>query len=84
LDLTDYSKENLWQMLVEVVHASVMYPSHKAYTRDTIVVEVPDITPMELAQRLSIPIGEAIVLLVELADKELTARELASQHKVNL
>ena len=84
MDLTDYSKENLWQMLVEVVHASVMYPSHKAYTRDNIIVEAPDITPMELAQRLSIPIGEAIVLLVELADKELTARELASQHKVNL
>ena len=35
MNLDEYSKEKLWQLLVEAVHASVMYPTHKAYTRDT-------------------------------------------------
>jgi hypothetical protein len=57
-------------MLVETVHAAVMYPTHKAYTRDTILIETPNITPQELAQRLDIPIGEAIVILKEIADNQ--------------
>jgi len=69
LDLTNYSKETLWQLLEEAVHASVMYPTHKAYTRDTVLSETPNITPQELAQRLTIPLGEAIVLLKELTEK---------------
>jgi hypothetical protein len=68
LDLNDYSKEDLWELIVEAVHASVMYPTHKAYTRDTVLVETPNITHGELARRLSIPVGEALVLLKELAD----------------
>ncbi|MCL2288535.1 MAG: hypothetical protein FWC33_05120 [Candidatus Bathyarchaeota archaeon] len=69
MDLTNYSKETLWQLLEEAVHASVMYPTHKAYTRDTVLFEAPNITPQELAQRLTIPLGEAIVLLKELTEK---------------
>jgi len=72
LDLADYSKENLWQMLIEAVHASVMYPTHKSYTRDVILKETPNITPIELAQRLNMPLGEAIIILNELADKQKT------------
>ena len=34
MNLDEYTKEKLWQLLVEAVHASVMYPTHKAYTRD--------------------------------------------------
>jgi ribosomal protein S25 len=69
LDLTEYSKEALWQLLEEAIHATVMYPPHKAYTRDTILPETPNITPQELAQRLTIPLGEAIIILKELTDK---------------
>jgi hypothetical protein len=65
----DYTKEKLWQMLVETVHASVMYPSHKAYTRETILHERPDITAQELANRLSVPLGEALIILQELAEE---------------
>jgi ribosomal protein S25 len=65
----EYTKEKLWQMLVETVHASVMYPSHKAYTRETIIQEKPDITPQELANRLNIPLGEALIILQELAEE---------------
>ena len=66
MNLDDYSKEKLWQLLSETAHASVMYPAHKAYTRDTIIPQKPDITATELAERLGMPLGEAIVILNEL------------------
>jgi len=66
VNLEEYSKEKLWQLLVEVVHSSVMFPTRKAYTRDHILPQQPNITPIELAGRLRMPLGEAIVILAEL------------------
>ncbi|MEM3770533.1 MAG: hypothetical protein QXG76_05040 [Candidatus Bathyarchaeia archaeon] len=66
MNFEEYSKEKLWSILVETVHAMVMYPHHKAYTRDVVLHENPDITPSELASRLGIPLGEALVILYEL------------------
>ncbi len=65
----EYIKEKLWSLLVETVHASVMYPTHKAYTRETILQEKPDITATELANRMNMPLGEAIVILRELEEE---------------
>jgi len=62
-------KEKLWPILVETVHASVMYPNHKAYTRETILREKPEIAPSELANRLNMSLGEALVILHELAEE---------------
>ena len=59
-------KEKLWPTLVETVHALTMYAHHKAYTRDTILQETPEMTPVELAVRLKMPLGEALVILHEL------------------
>jgi hypothetical protein len=70
MSLEEYTKEKLWQILVETVHAMVMYPRHKAYTRDVILHEKPDITPQELAARLGIPLGEALVILYELKNEK--------------
>lgn len=67
VNLEEYSKEKLWQLLVETVHASVMFPTRKAYTRDTILPQQPDISALELAGRLGMPLGEAIVILAELS-----------------
>jgi hypothetical protein len=72
MSLEEYMKEKLWPILVETVHASVMYPSHKAYTRDEILREKPDITALELANRLNMPLGEALVILYELAEERKT------------
>jgi CTP-dependent riboflavin kinase len=69
MSLEEYMKEKLWSILVETVHASVMYPSRKAYTRETILREKPEITPVELANRLNMPLGEALVILHELAEE---------------
>ena len=72
MNLDDFTKEKLWTILVETVHAAVMYPSHKAYTRDVILREKPTITSAELAHRLNMPLGEAIVILDEFnAEKQL-------------
>jgi len=73
MDLEEYTKEKLWPILVETVHAMVMYPHHKAYTRDVLLHENPDITPSELASRLSIPLGEALVILYELKNERRSA-----------
>ncbi len=66
MNLEELTKERLWQLLVQTVHSSVMYPTHKAYTRDTILKAKPDITAEELADRLNMPLGEALVVLDEL------------------
>ena len=67
MNLDEYSKEKLWQLLVEAVHASVMYPTHKAYTRDSILPQKAVLTASELAERLGMPLGEALVILDELS-----------------
>ena len=69
MSVEEYMKEKLWPVLVETIHASVMYPSHKAYTREMILQEKPDITASELASRMSMPLGEALVILHELAEE---------------
>jgi hypothetical protein len=67
MSVEEYMREKLWPVLVETVHALVMFPNHKAYTRAVILREKPDIMFLELAIRLGVPVGEAIVILYELA-----------------
>ena len=69
MNFEEYTKEKLWPILIETVHALVMYPNHKSYTREAILNEKPEIMPAELAARLKIPFGEALVILYELAEE---------------
>lgn len=64
-----YTDDKLWLILVETVHANVMYPTHKAYTRDVLLREKPEISVDELACGLNLPLGEAIVILYELSEQ---------------
>ena len=66
MDLEEWTKEKLWNLLVETVHTSVMYPSRKAYIRDNVIREKPEVTSSELAVRFNMSLGEAIVILEEL------------------
>ena len=66
----ELERNPLWLILVETVHSLPMYPSHKAYVRDNIVLETPEITPEELSLRLNIPLGEAMVILQEIGMEE--------------
>ncbi len=65
-----YLGERLWPLLVETVHSLVMYANHKAYSRDFVLSENPDMKPGELAVRLGITMGEALVILYELSEEE--------------
>lgn len=66
MNFEEYVNSPLWTILQETVHSIVMYPHHKAYAREVILVEKPDITLQELAARLGISLGEAIVIIFEL------------------
>jgi len=58
-------KETIWNALVQTAHSLLMYNSHKRYLEEVMLKQRPDISPQELAIRLSIPLGEALVLLSE-------------------
>ena len=60
----------LWLILVETAQTLPLYPAHKAYIRDKILPENPDVTPEELARILDMPLGEAIVILDELNEEQ--------------
>jgi hypothetical protein len=69
MSVEDYAKNRLWPILVETVHALAMYLHHKSYTREVILHEKPNIKSNELAARLGIPLGEALVILHELKEQ---------------
>lgn len=69
MSVEEYMKEKLWQILVDTVHSLVMYPTHKAYTRETILQEKPEITASELANKLNLSLGEALVIIHELTEE---------------
>ncbi len=62
----DYVNDPLWPVLVETVHAMVLYPHHKAYIRRTVLLERPNITYNDLAIFMRLAVGEAMVILHEL------------------
>lgn len=62
----DHVNNPLWPILVDTVHTMVMYSHHKAYVRDVVLVEQPNISVKDLALRLSISLGESMVILYEL------------------
>lgn len=65
-ELSRYVNDPLWPILVETVHAMTMYRHHKIYVEEKVLRENPNVSPRELAARLGIPLGEALVILYEL------------------
>ena len=72
MNLEEHIRSPLWPILVETVHAMIMYPHHKAYVRDILLQEKPDLTAKLLATKLGIPLGEALVILYELRQAKTT------------
>jgi len=68
-DFSKYVNNPLWPILVETVHAMIMYRHHKAYIKEKILSEDSNITPRELSAKMSIPLGEALVILYELKNE---------------
>ena len=74
MNLEEYEGNPLWPILVKTVHAMIMYPHHKAYVRDVFLQEKPDLTAKLLSTKLSIPLGEALVILYELQQAKSEAK----------
>ncbi len=74
MNLEECTKDALWLILVETVHANVMYPTHKSYTRDVLLPEKPEISAEELSSKLNLPLGEALVILHELTGEAKSPR----------
>ena len=66
MSFEEYVSSPLWTVLVETVHAMILYPHHKAYIRDVVLHEQPDMKPSDLTAKLGVPLGEALVILYEL------------------
>jgi hypothetical protein len=66
MSLNNYANNPLWQILVDTVHTLTMFTHHKAYVRDVVLVEQPQVGAEDLALRLNISLGESLVLLYEL------------------
>ena len=66
MSLDSYANNPLWQILVDTVHTLTMFTHHKAYVRDVVLVQQPQISTEDLALRLGISIGESLVILSEL------------------
>ena len=65
-EIPNVESDSLWPILVEAVHALVMYKYHRRYISTVVLNEKPDITPKQLSLELKIPLGEAFVILHEL------------------
>jgi hypothetical protein len=65
----EWERNPLWFILVETVHRMPLYPSHKAYLRDTLLLDSPEITVEEISRRLNISLGEVMVILHELREE---------------
>ena len=63
IDLSDFKAHPLWSILVETARRSPLYPGLAGYIRDQILPSNPEIKPRELASKLSISVGEAMVIL---------------------
>ena len=66
--LEDPRKNPLWLILAETAQRLPLYNAHKAYVRDEILPENPDVSAEEISHRLDATLGEAMVILSELRE----------------
>ena len=63
IDLSELKRNPLWPILVETTRKSPLYSGLVGYIHDQVIPNNPDISPRELASKLTITIGEALVIL---------------------
>ena len=66
----ELKRNPLWLILLETVKKLPLYSNHKLYVYEYILPKNKDITPEMLAQELDITLGESIVILYELRNKD--------------
>lgn len=66
IDPTEFKTHPLWSILVETARRSPLYAGLSGYCKNKILPLQPNISVKELARKMSISIGEALVLLHDL------------------
>ena len=70
MDFNAIKNEPLWNVLQDTARRIPLYPNFLAYVNEKILPNNPNITARELASKMSISYGEALVLLSDLKDKK--------------
>jgi len=63
IDVANFKGHPLWQILIETARNNPLFSNNAGYAHTHIIPNNPDITPKELASRLSITVGEALAIL---------------------
>lgn len=63
IDVADFKGHPLWKILIETARNNPLFPGNAGYAHTHIIPQNPNITPKELASRLSITVGEALAIL---------------------
>ena len=63
IDITDFKTHPLWSLLIETARDNPLFPGNIGYAEKYILPKNPEITAKELANTLSITVGEAIAIL---------------------
>jgi hypothetical protein len=59
----------LWPLLVDTARSLPLFRQHRNYVRENMLSKKPDISAEEVSERLSISLGEALVIMEELSTK---------------
>jgi hypothetical protein len=68
IDPDEMKNHVLWGVLKDTARRIPLYPNLLAYVKDEILPKNPKITARELASKMSISYGEALVLISDLTD----------------
>jgi len=69
INIADFKSHPLWLLLRETARNNPLYAGNAGYVEEYILPENPKISAKELANRLSITVGEALVILEGLLPK---------------
>jgi hypothetical protein len=63
INVADFKGHPLWDILRESVHSNPRYSNLRGYIRKHVLPDNPEIRARELASKLSITVGEALIIL---------------------
>lgn len=63
INIADFKGHPLWSILIETARNNPLFVNRAGIAHSQIIPNNPNITPKELAQELSITVGEALVIL---------------------
>jgi hypothetical protein len=63
INIADFKSTSLWTIFLETARSNPLYAGNVAYVKEYILPTHPNINAKELANKLSITVGEALAIL---------------------